>query len=110
MNKQFVKDLAKGVGNTQLNQVLPAGATPRRYEPEAGIRKHNERIHRESKYADDHKNLPFSFRKPYKPKGCSAYIQCDNCGHVTSGTSATVGIICNECGKFSSVTEVKIDR
>lgn len=110
VNSQFKKDLTKVMNKTPLNQELAPGATPRRYEPEAGIRKHNERIHRESKYADDNKNLPFSFRKPSKAKGSPAYVQCNNCGHVVHASKVTVGIICPECKKFSTVTEVEFDR
>lgn len=109
MNEQFVKDVASSVTKEPINQRLSPGS-PRRYEPEMGLKKHRERIHRESKQADDWKNLPFTFSKPPKPKGRSTYIRCDNCGHITSGTTATVGIICKECGKFSSVTEVDLDR
>lgn len=85
---------------------LRPGVTPRRWEPEGGVGKLNERIHRESKQIDTHKNLPFSFRKPYKPLGRNSIVQCDNCGSITHGTSATVGIICKKCSKFSTVTEV----
>ena len=110
MNNRYIKDLQKGITNTPpLHQELPAG-TGRRYEPSLGARKHNERIHQESKYTDDHKNLPFTFSKPPKARGRIAYVKCDNCGHVSSATSITVGIICKECKKFSSVTEVKCDR
>lgn len=108
MNKQFEKDIAKHVKQTPLNQELYPGSTPRRYEPTGGVNKHNARIHRESKVSDS-KGLDFSFRKPPKPKGMSAYIRCDNCGYVTSGTTATAGIICPECKKFSTVTEVVSD-
>lgn len=109
MNEQFIKDIAKGIKSTPLNQELPAGSTPRRYEPEIGVKRHNERIHKESKVADDWKNLPFSFSKPSKPKGRSAAVRCDNCGRIIYGTTATVGMICNGCGKFSTVSEVIID-
>jgi len=109
VNSQLVKDVVKGIKQEPIDQALSPGASPRRYEPEIGIRRHNERIHRESKYADEFKNLPFQFKKPSKPKGRSNYITCDNCGHITSGTSATVGIICEACHKFSSVTEVNVD-
>lgn len=109
MNEQFIKDISKGIKNTSLNQELLPGATPRRYEPEGGIKRHNERIHRENKQADDWKNLPFSFGKPNKPKGRSIIVQCDNCGQLTSGTTATAGIICNGCGSFSTVSEVLVD-
>lgn len=109
VNSEFVKDLTRRITKESLNQELPPGSTSRRYEPEGGLKRHNERIHRESKYTDDNKNLPFSFRKPLKPKGNSTYVRCDNCGHIISATTATVGIICNECKKFSSVTEVELD-
>lgn len=110
MNKQFIKDLQKELSKNKIDQELPAGSTPRRYEPTLGVRKHNERIHRESKHVDDYKNLQFTFRKPPKSKGASAYVRCDHCGNVTSATSITVGIVCKKCKKFSSVTEVSCDR
>ena len=108
VNENFKKDLNKYLKSKPLNQELPPGAG-RRYEPEMGVGKHNARIHKESKYADTYKNLPFSFRKPPKPKGGVAYVKCDNCGYITSATTATVGIICNECKKFSTVSEVNLD-
>lgn len=86
---------------------LRPGATKRRWEPECGINKHNERIHKESKQSDG-SNLPFSFRKPLKSKGSFAIIKCNNCGNITSGSTITVGIICKKCGKYSSVTEVEL--
>ena len=110
VNSNFIRDVSSNINKEPLNQVLTPGATPRRYEPEGGIRKHNERIHRESRYADHNKNLPFSFRKPPKPRGRTIYIKCDNCGHMTAATTVTVGIICKECKKFSTVTEVEFDR
>jgi len=103
MNDQFIKDISKHVKETSLNQKLSPGTTPRRYEPEIGENKHRERIHRESKIAE-HKNLPFTFRKPSKPKGQSTYVKCDNCGYIMSATTATVGIVCPECKKFSTVS------
>lgn len=106
MNKNFVKDVARSVKNAPLNQELSPGSTPRRYTPAGGERAHREKIHRESKHADDWGNLPFTFSKPPKPKGRSTYIRCDNCGYVTGGTVVTVGMICPECNKFSTVTEV----
>jgi hypothetical protein len=103
------RDVSKALAKEPLKQVLPPG-TPRRWEPEGGVQRHNERIHRESKYADTHKDLPFTFRKPPKAKGRNTYVQCDNCGYITSGSTATVGMICPECNKYSSVTEVVDDR
>jgi hypothetical protein len=105
MNEQFNRDVAKHVKQTPLNQELSPGSTPRRYEPKGGINKHNARIHRESKISDG-KNLDFNFKKPAKALGRTATVECDNCGFVTSGTTATAGIICPECKEFSTVTEV----
>jgi formylmethanofuran dehydrogenase subunit E len=85
---------------------LRPGQTPRRWEPEGGVTKLNEKIHKESKFADHYKNLPFEFRKPLKSKGRSSVIRCDNCGKILYGTTATVGVICSGCNKFSSVSEV----
>ncbi len=104
MNDQYIRDTKKLIKNTPLNQELPPGS-PRRYEPHGGVNKHNARIHRESKISDS-KNLDFNFRKPQKSIGRSAYIQCDNCGYITSGTTVTAGIICPECKEFSTVTGV----
>jgi ribosomal protein S27E len=104
MNEQFKRDIARHVKNSDLGQKLPPGS-PRRYEPTGGVGKHNARIHKESKISDS-KNLDFSFRKPQKPIGRSVYIQCDNCGYITSATTATAGIICPECKKFSTVSAV----
>ena len=108
MNEQFNRDVQRHIKQTPLNQELPPGS-PRRYEPKGGVNKHNARIHRESKISDS-KNLDFTFRKPPKPKGRSAYIECDNCGYITSATTATAGIICPECRQFSTVTEVEDDE
>jgi hypothetical protein len=108
MNEQFERDIAKHIKKTPLDQELPPGS-PRRYEPKGGVNNHNARIHRESKVSDS-KNLDFTFRKPLKSKGRSAYIECDNCGYTTSATTATAGIICPECHEFSTVTEVVDDE
>lgn len=108
MNEQFIKDVKKVAQKTPIKQELPPGA-PRRYEPEIGVGKHNRRIHKESRYADTHKNLPFTFRKPQKPIGRNATVQCDSCGYIISGTTATVGMICPGCSKFSTVSEYNFD-
>lgn len=108
MNTQFIKDIQKGITKEPIKQVLDPGSTDRRYEPASGLRKHRERIHKESRYVDENRNLPFTFSKPPKQKGRSNLISCDNCGFVTSGTTVTVGIVCRNCKKFSTVTEVVI--
>lgn len=107
MNEQFIRDVTKAVKETKLNQVLEPGATPRRYVPAQGLRKHNERIHEESKLSDN-KNLPFTFSKPRK-SGRSSYFTCDNCGYTFSAATNTVGVVCNECKKFSTCTELPND-
>lgn len=105
VNSEFIKDVKKGLDKVSIRQELPPG-TPRRYEPEGGVGKLNERIHRESRYVDHYKNMPFTFRKPPKPKGRSNYVACDNCGHVSCGTTVTVGVICRKCNQFSTVTKI----
>lgn len=110
VNSEFIKDISKAVVKSNLggSQELPAGETPRRYEPAAGISKHNERIHRESAQMDKHGNLPFTFSKPYKAKAArSNAVSCDNCGHIHWGTVNTIGMICNHCDKYSSVSQIE---
>lgn len=109
MNKAFINDIKKISATKTIKQELDPGTTSRRYEPAGGIGKHNERIHRESRSVDEHRNLPFTFRKPPKSIGRSMYVKCDNCGNVTCATTVTVGVICKECKKFSSVSEVNFD-
>lgn len=105
MNKQFTKDITRRLTSTKDIGELSPGTVNRRVIPEGGLKRHNERIHRESKIADDHKKLPFTFSKPKKPKRAKL-IQCDNCGNISIGTINTVGIICENCHSFSSVSEV----
>lgn len=101
MNNEFIKDLTKNINKTSINSELSPGSK-RRYEPEGGIGKHNERIHRESAISKN-KNLPFTFTKPKSNLGQSTSCACSNCGHVLSCTTATVAIICPKCHKFSKV-------
>jgi len=110
VNSEYVKDISKGISKTPLKQILEPGTTPRRYEPEGGVSRLNAKIHKESKHMDTYGNLPFSFRKPLKPKGRNAYVMCDKCGHVIFASSITVGMICRSCGEYSSVTEVEPDE
>lgn len=105
MNSQFKKDITKHLTSTKDVGELSPGTVNRRVTPAGGVRRHNERIHRESKIADDHKNLPFTFSKPKKPKR-PKLVQCDSCGHITAGTIDTIGVICENCHKFSLVSEV----
>ena len=75
----------------------------RRWEPEGGISKHNERIHKESKQADN-KNLPFSFRKPNKPLGRSMEVVCPYCSKICSINDKTTAVICGSCKKFFKIS------
>jgi len=106
-NNQFVKDLSKGIKQSDLggSKEISPGSVGRRYEPEAGVKKHNERIHKESKWADDNRNLPFSFSKPKKAQR-SKIVKCKNCGAIKSVNKNTVGVICSECKQYSAVEEI----
>jgi len=87
---------------------LRPGEIGRRFEPECGVKKHNERIHRESAYADSHLNLPFSFSKPKKP-GRKEIKKCSGCGKLIHTSINTVGFICNNCGKFVTAERTTTD-
>lgn len=82
-------------------QELSPGAK-RRWEPEGGIKKHNERIHKESKQFDK-KDLPFTFRKPKKSLGSATYIECPYCSKGLSITSKTVMVVCSGCSKLIKI-------
>lgn len=85
---------------------LDPGSTGRRWEPEGGIKKHNERIHRESRIVDSHKNLPFKFSKPKKSKK-HVLMKCKRCNHIVSLQKNSVGMICPKCKKYSNVEVLK---
>lgn len=110
MNDKFSKDISKHLSKSDLGgaKELPAGVTPRRYEPATGLKRHNERIHRESKVMDKHGNLPFTFSKP-KKEAASKLVACVNCNYTTVATKNTIGIICPQCKQFSKVVGVDND-
>lgn len=87
---------------------LSPGSTGRRWVPDGGVDRLNKRIHRESKFADDHKNLPFSFSKPPRSKK-SKRVRCTRCNYITFAPQNTVGMICHKCNKYVSVEEVVVD-
>ncbi len=68
---------------------------------EKGTRKYNERIHKESRYADTHKNLPFEFTKPQKNKPSNVLVVCEECGKDLHVTQDTVVVICGHCKHFN---------
>lgn len=99
MGKKFTVEGDLGIGE------LSPGVTKRRWEPEEGVNKLRERIHKESSYTDQHKNLPFTFSKPRR-SGRKRYMECDKCGYIIYTSINTVGIICNECKSYVSIKEV----
>ena len=106
-NKELTKAIARGVKNSNLggSKELAPGATGRRFEPNEGVNSLNKRIHKESKWADDNKNLPFTFSKPKKSaRGC--YKRCSNCGDIKHVNVNTVGSECSECHQYASLEEI----
>lgn len=87
---------------------LSPGATSRRWIPEGGLHKHNEKIHKESKFADDYKNLPFSFSKPPRSKR-HEWFECVECGHILSAPKNTVMVECRQCNKATKVERMNYD-
>lgn len=87
---------------------LDPGMTKRRWTPEGGVQRHNERIHHDSRLVDHHKNLPFTFSKPTRAKK-SKLVECTNCGYTTSVSKNTVGMICHRCKKYVTVKGVVKD-
>jgi hypothetical protein len=88
---------------------LKPGSTPRRWEPEEGVGKLNNRIHNESKKFDTHSNLPFTFSKPSKSTSRKKYVECSNCGTTKQVGVNCSGVICKNCNKFATVKEVNFD-
>lgn len=70
---------------------------------EMGARQYNERISRESKFAEDSKNLPYKFSKPRKEKLLRVYFRCDFCGHESAITDETILVICGSCKKLNRI-------
>lgn len=87
---------------------LKPGSTPRRWEPERGTQQLRDRIHKESKFADDHKNLPFTFSKPPR-RVASRVLRCVECGYTFSGSKNTVCLVCPECKKVVKVEELNYE-
>ena len=85
---------------------LTPGATPRRWVPEGGIQRHNNKIHKESKVADNYKKLPFEFSKPPKNKR-HEWFECIECGRITSLPINTVMYACPDCKKATKVEKIK---
>jgi len=84
---------------------LSPGSTSRRWLPDGGEQKLRNKIHKESKFADDHKNLSFSFSKP-KHLGKQILFKCLECGHTFFASKNTVMVICSKCKKATKVERV----
>ena len=95
------------------NDQIPPHLSPHREAPnkhEKGSRKYKEWIHKESKRADDYKNLPFTFSKPKRSKPLTRSVFCTHCNDSTFVTETTVAVICRSCGKFYRVSEKNSER
>ena len=106
-NSELTKALSKKLKQSNLggSQELTPGATGRRFEPAEGVNNLNKRIHKESKFVDENKNLPFTFSKPKKSaRGC--YKKCATCGDIKHVNINTVGIECKKCHSYSSLEEI----
>jgi rubrerythrin len=68
---------------------------------EMGTKKYRERIHKESKFADTYKNLPYTFSKPKKSKPYNTLFVCPQCGEELFITEDTICIICSHCKTMS---------
>lgn len=100
MGDEFKIDESLGTGE------LSPGSTPRRWEPEKGLKRHRETIRRDSKRGD---NLQFSFSKPKKPKAIKA-VRCCKCGTTVAVPQNTVGMICRVCHSYAPVVGVEEDE
>lgn len=85
---------------------LSPGSVDRRWIPEGGLRKHRDKIQKESKFADDYKNLPFDFSKPYKGKK-TALFRCVECDRFLYAPVNTVMCACPVCKKATKVERIK---
>jgi len=84
---------------------LNPGSTKRRWIPEGGLDRHREKIHKESKIADDYKKLPFNFSKPGKSKKSNVF-KCVECGRHLYAPINTVMCICLNCKKVTKVERI----
>lgn len=91
-----------------MGKELSPGSTPRRWIPEGGEQKHREKIHRESKFADDHKNLPFTFSKPPR-RSRNETFECVECGRILSAPVNTIMCSCPVCKKATKVERIEYE-
>lgn len=87
-----------------MAEIAP-GSADRRYDPEIGLGKHRERIHRESKRSDE-KNLPFTFSKPKRGSPSNVLYECEECGDELFSGKNTFMVICTTCKAVRKVVKV----
>lgn len=81
---------------------------PERYN-EYMTKNHREKIHRESKFVDNNKNLPFTFSKPKKPKPDRDVYQCNRCDRVIPMDASRTHVIICRCKNFMVIEEARIN-
>lgn len=85
-----------------------AQSDPRRYNKYMTTQ-HKEKIHRESKFADDHKNLPFTFSKPKKSKPNRDVYQCGKCDRIIRMDASRTHAIACRCGNFMVIDKGEVN-
>ena len=78
----------------------------KREAPQAQVRgskAYRDKIHRESKFADAHKNLPFTFSKPKKDLPINTEAMCEHCGKDVLVSKRTYSWICRGCNRLAHV-------
>ena len=112
VNKAFSDDIKKHLSKKSVSSEHAPGEVGRRYEPTLGVKKHNERIHRESKIQDKHGNLDFKFSKPDfgKVKGKNAVKICNNCNTYVYVKEPSIHAICYlKCKCYSKLPDATFD-
>ena len=71
---------------------------------EIGPKAYNRKIKQDSKFSDDHKNLPYHFDRPTKSKIAKVAIECKQCKKVLFVSEDAILVVCGSC---SSITRVK---
>jgi hypothetical protein len=70
-------------------------------------RQKREKIHKESKFSDEFKKLPFKFSKPRFPKFDPWEYECPKCKHSFTLGRHTRMIICGACKHLFEIEEEK---
>jgi hypothetical protein len=74
-----------------------------------GTKEYRKKIHKDSKFADDYKNLPYKFSKPKKDKARNICFTCVECGNEMFITEDTLLVICSICNKVNRTKPPKKD-